>query len=207
MVIMSSAHLSRFYLVTPEPDKGDFSAFLSRLEQVLQSGIRLVQLRARTLNPRRYQALAREVLVMCHRYQALLLLNAIAQQVMEINADGIHLSSIRLMLCKTRPLDHTKLVSVACHSFAQLKQAEYIGADFVTLAPVLPTPMHSHMSVLGWEKFRELAAQTTLPIYAFGGMEKEHLPYAQAQGAYGIAAIRDLWNIYEKEQTCATLTD
>lgn len=35
MAIMSSAHLSRLYLVTPEPDKGDFSAFLSQLEQVL----------------------------------------------------------------------------------------------------------------------------------------------------------------------------
>nr|WP_245725558.1 thiamine phosphate synthase [Pandoraea oxalativorans] len=85
------------------------------------------------------------------------------------------------------------LVSVACHDARQIIHAEQIGADLITLSPVLPTQTHTSAEPLGWAKFRELVALTSIPVYALGGMSVQTLPTSIDAGARGIAAIRGLW--------------
>jgi thiamine-phosphate pyrophosphorylase len=184
--------LPRLYLVTPEPD-GAFSSFIDGLEKTLEAGIRLVQFRAKSLNPASYKKLALEVYACCRQHDAILLLNADPQLVDEIGADGVHLDGARLAACRSRPLAADKLVSAACHSLEQLRKAETIGADMATLSPVLPTASHPEGALLGWESFAALAAQTALPVYALGGMQPGLLELARENGAYGIAGIQAFW--------------
>ncbi|MEM7020282.1 MAG: 8-oxo-dGTP diphosphatase MutT, partial [Pseudomonadota bacterium] len=66
--IVHAAQLPERYLITPEP------LDLTHLEQALQQGIRLVQLRANLLGYEAYQVLAQQVVVLCQRYQARVLL-------------------------------------------------------------------------------------------------------------------------------------
>jgi thiamine-phosphate diphosphorylase len=186
--------LPHLYLVTPEP--GDSPAdFLRQLEASLRHGIRLVQFRAKTMAPASYRALAVDVLACCRQSDALLMLNADPQLLDAVDADGVHLDGARLAACGGRPpvLGSGKLVSAACHSLAQLRQAETIAADFVTLSPVLATASHPDAATLGWDAFAQLTVQTALPIYALGGMHGELLTQAQEHGAYGIAGIQGFW--------------
>ncbi|RXZ37021.1 thiamine phosphate synthase [Oxalobacteraceae bacterium CAVE-383] len=195
----SYASLPHLYLVTPEP--GDSPAdFLRQLEASLRHGIRLVQFRAKTMAPASYRALAIDVLACCRQYDALLLLNADPRLLDEVNADGVHLDGARLEACGNRPpaFGSGKLVGAACHSLAQLRQAEAIAADLVTLSPVLPTASHPGAATLGWEKLAELTAQTALPVYALGGMHADLLAQAQRHGAYGVAGIQAFWGQKEK---------
>jgi len=87
------------------PDLGDTPPvdFLQHLESRLQAGIRLVQLRAKSLGESEYLQLACEAAALCHRYGARLLLNADAAQVVAAGADGVHLSSSALRKCAGRP--------------------------------------------------------------------------------------------------------
>jgi thiamine-phosphate diphosphorylase len=180
------------YLVTPEPDAG-FAEFVRRLEASLAAGVRLVQFRAKTLAPASYRRLAVDVLGRCRQHGAILLLNADPELVDAIDADGVHLDGARLAACSNRPLASGKLVCAACHTIAQLRKAEVIGADFATLSPVLPTASHPEAQPLGWRGFADLAVQTALPVYALGGMHDESLACAWEHGAYGIAGIRGFW--------------
>lgn len=186
--------LPRSYLVTPEPSLNQaFSSFIQHLETTLKSGIRLVQLRAKTLSEAQYIQLAKEVLVCCRYYDARLLLNASIDVVQIVQADGIHLTSTNLMACKNRPLSPELLVSAACHDQHQILRANQIDADLLTLSPVLPTATHPSATPLGWARFRELAALTSIPVYALGGITPHMLNEVRTAGAYGIAAIRSLW--------------
>jgi thiamine-phosphate pyrophosphorylase len=97
------------------------------------------------------------------------------------------------MACKVRPNPGVRLISAACHSVEQLVHAEQIGVDFVTLSPVLLTMSHPDARPLGWDTFSKLAASVSIPIYALGGMSREHLGVAQSKGAYGIAGISGFW--------------
>src|SRR5690606_38360585 len=86
-----------------------------------------------------------------------------------------------------------RLVGVSCHDRSGLEHAARIGADFATLSPVQRTPSHRGVAPLGWERFAEIAAQATLPVFALGGLDVEDIDTARMAGAQGIAAIRGLW--------------
>jgi len=189
------ATLPPTYLVTPEPLPGRPAAdFIAHLERVLETGIRLVQLRAKTLTALQYARLAEQALACCRRYDARLLLNASADVALALQADGVHLTSTRLMACVTRPLPSPLLVSAACHDTPQVLHADRIGVDLLTISPVLPTATHSTAEPLGWPRFRELVVKTSIPVYALGGMSVDTLAQAREAGAHGIAAIRSLWD-------------
>jgi thiamine-phosphate pyrophosphorylase len=181
-------------LVTPEPSDGKpLADFIEDLERALMSGIRLVQLRAKSVTASQYIWLAEQALICCRRHGALLLLNAPCDVTQELHADGVHLTSTRLMACTSRPLPPGLLVSAACHDAYQVQHATRIGADLLTISPVLPTATHTTAKPLGWPRFRELVTLTSIPVYALGGMSVDTLAEAQDAGAHGIAAIRALW--------------
>ena len=182
------------YLITPEPSVSQpLSNFIANLERTLESGIRLVQLRAKTLTETQYIQLAKETLACCRHHNARLLLNAPIDILQTIQADGLHLTSTNLMASETRLLSTEFLVSAACHDVNQVLHANKIGVDLLTLSPVLPTATHTTAKPIGWTRLRELTALTTIPSYALGGIRPDMLNEAREAGAYGIAAIRSLW--------------
>ena len=186
--------LSDILLITPEPPGDErFDLFLDRLHHAVVSGIALVQLRAKTLDAKAYRRLAGEACAVCHRYDARLILNGGFDEPGDVDADGLHLPSARLMTCESRPLARSTLVSAACHSREQLLHAQRIGVDFVTLSPVLPTTSHPGEPALGWPAFRTLAAEVSLPVYALGGMTHDSLSTARTHGAHGVAGISAFW--------------
>lgn len=198
--------LPRQLLVTPDiASRTQIATFASQLAQALARGTRLVQLRNRSLDADGYRALAESALALTHAADAQLILNPphdVADLWLDATngvhagtvplADGWHLTSARLMACHERPAGW-KVVSAACHDAAQLAHATRLGLDFVTLSPVLATATHPDATPLGWPAFTALAAQTSLPVFALGGMRADMLTSARHAGAYGIAAIRAFW--------------
>ncbi len=85
------------------------------------------------------------------------------------------------------------LLAASCHDEREMQMAADIGADFVTLSPVLPTSSHPGAGHLGWDRAAELVAITNLPVYLLGGLSAEDLDRAFQAGAQGIAGISGLW--------------
>ena len=191
--IIRAASLPDRYLITPEPD--ELEVFLQQLDAVLASGIKLVQFRAKKLGDTAWQALAHEVIARCHRAGARCLLNASLERFVTCPADGLHLDSRQLYAHDARPVNKSVLLSASCHTEADIRHAESLGADFIVLSPVQATASHPDAEPLGWERFHELSDRATMPVYALGGMRPEDLNTSFSYGAQGIAAIRALWMI------------
>lgn len=190
--VVTALRLPSTYLVTGEP-AGNRELFLHRLRLSLQAGVRLVQLRAKGLNRLSFQALAQEAQRLCLEYDAIFLVNTSPAQAVELNANGVHLTSKRLMGLSQRPLAPPLWVAASCHSAAQLYYAAQIGVDFAVLGPIFTTPSHPGAPFLGWDRFQALVEPIPIPVYALGGVGPEHLEQAWSCGAQGIAAIRALW--------------
>ncbi len=198
--IVTAVRLPSRYLITPEPSPNT-QEFLYHLERSLRSGIRLVQLRAKTLGETAYTELARRVLPVCHAHQAQLILNAAPALVEEVGADGVHLDSARLMSLHKRPFISSGIssgrarlwVGASCHNARELIHAGHIGADFAVVSPVRETASHPDAQSLGWTGLRELTALAVIPVYALGGMTQRHVTQAYEHGAQGIAGISSLW--------------
>jgi 8-oxo-dGTP diphosphatase len=190
--ILKALILPELYLITPEPGYDDAS-FLDCLKAALRQGIRLVQLRAPALEVSRYCELAAATIQCCHAHGARLLINGEPEWAMRLNADGVHLNSVRLRATHTRPLPKHYLVAASCHDQGEIARANAIDADLAVVAPVKATPSHPDAKPLGWRVFQDLCADATMPVYALGGMSASDLRLAKRSGGQGIAAIRALW--------------
>lgn len=195
--IIRAIQLPSLYLITPEPS--DTPSFLAQLEASLKRGVRLVQLRCKSLAPDDYFRLAQKTLRLCQTYRAELLLNTEPAWVEKLGAHGVHLDSARLMNLSERPLPPGYRVAASCHTPNEIIQAGRLGLDFILLSPVRLTASHPDARPLGWQRFFELSETSPCPVYALGGMEPRHLPLTWAHGAQGIAAIRGLWGEIGKD--------
>ena len=115
-------------------------------------------------------------------------LNELQQQTIR----SIHLKQSQLMAVQPGQLMRGYRYIAACHDLAALQQAEQVGCEAALLSPVLATQTHPDTSPLGWEQFKQMAAQVQIPVFALGGLKTEDLSYAQSQHAYGIAGIRNI---------------
>lgn len=186
--IVTALELPVNYWITPDPV--DTEAWLSQLERVLQSGIKLIQLRATNLGADEYERLAKKAIQQSHHYKAKILLNANPDVAVELGADGVHLNTRRLINLTQRPLPKNYCVAASCHNADELKQAQKLAADFAVLGPVKETLSHPDRAVMGWQQFSEQTSNVNLPVYALGGLTDADKEIAWQAGAQGIAAMR-----------------
>ncbi len=190
--ILRAVMLPTEYLITGE--EADDERFEALLERALrEDNIRLVQLRAKSLDDAAYVARAERALKLCREFGAKLLLNGEPALLDQVDADGIHLTSARLMQLDRRPIAENKWLSASTHDQKQLSQAAVLGCDFVTLSPLRTTPSHPEVAPMGWHDFQQLVERAGMPVFALGGMTRFDANHARAVGAQGIASIRDFW--------------
>ena len=190
--ILKALALPSRCLITPEPV--DASSFLKALKNSLLAGVRLVQLRAKSLDEERYLSLAQQVEALCHEFSATLILNTSVEVFQKTNADGLHLSAEHLMALSTRPVEKRVLLSAACHTIEEVAQANRLELDLIFVSPVEKTLSHPGTAPIGWKGLYELSDPANMPVYALGGMESNDVDKARRYGAQGIAAIRALWH-------------
>ena len=170
--------------------------FLSRLEARLRGGLKLIQIREKTLAPQAAAEFARCAVALARAHGAKVLVNSDAALAREVGADGVHLTAEQLRSAPARP--DFPWCGASCHSSKELRRAEALGVDFVVLGPVRATPSHPDAVPLGWERFREIAAGAAVPVYALGGIVTRDLEQALSCGAHGIAMVRGSWGNGEK---------
>lgn len=193
------------YVITPSvvPSLKNYVQYLTK---ILEEGFQLIQFRSKPVNRDAYLSLLETTLQITQSYAAKVLVN------MDLDNDlltrfpeiaGVHLNSSILRELKDTFLMKKMINRIAknywlaasCHNAEELKQAEMINVNFVTLSPVLPTLSHPEAPAMGWKLFKNLCQTIHLPVYALGGMNKTDLQQAKAHGGYGIAGIRTYWEI------------
>ena len=196
--IVRALNLPAFYLITDSHRYGK-STMLGLIARALHAGAGLLQVREPHMPHDEYAEFARQVCALAHARGARVLLNAGPDLVSECGADGMQLSSRRLMATSTRPLPLPYLVAASCHNHTELTRAASLGADFSLLSPVLPTTSHPDTPALGWEEFARMRLQSDIPVYALGGMQTQHLSEARSHGAQGLAMIGGIWDAFSIE--------
>lgn len=188
--IMQALALPNIYAITNLSEMGK-GPFLKALAQALDQGLQLLQIREKQLTQDELAAFTHEVLTLCVPYQAKVMLNGDVDMALQWGVHGVHLTSHALMQLQQKPSG--MMVAAACHDTQQLAQAAQLGLDFVVLSPVLATPSHPDATPFGWDVFKAMIENYSVPTYALGGMQAQHLSIALSCGARGIAMQRGLW--------------
>jgi thiamine-phosphate pyrophosphorylase len=129
-----------------------------------------------------------------------LLINSRADVALAAGADGVHLTSgpDELTPAQVRRLFvraglAPPVVSISCHTLAELRRATAAGVDLILFGPVFEKRVRGELVTdgLGLEALGEgcrLAAPT--PVLALGGITAANAPVCLQAGAAGIAGIR-----------------
>ena len=188
--VLRALRLPPLYAITCAEDVGE-AAFVPRAERALAAGVRLLQVRDRTWDPARREALARRIVALAARCGAKVLWNGEAGLARTLGCAGVHWTSRALAAAASRPRD--LIVAASCHTHDDVTRASALDLDFVVLGPVLATPTHPDATPLGWDGFAHAARETRVPIYALGGLTVDDLDAAIAHGAHGVASRRGAW--------------
>jgi 8-oxo-dGTP diphosphatase len=181
--VLASLALPEEYAIT-DAERFGFEDQLKRLSARLGKGLKLIQVRDKNLPDR--TGFARRVVELARRHGAKVLVNGGPAV-----GDGIHFTARQLMALEQRPA--AGLAAASCHTREELERAMALGLDFAVLGPVQPTASHEGVPTLGWEGFGGIARGASLPVYAIGGLRKEHLEDAWRAGAHGLAMITGSW--------------
>jgi 8-oxo-dGTP diphosphatase len=188
--ILRALELPALYAISNVSEIG-LARFLTGLQAKLDNGLKLIQLREKSLAREELFSLSGRVLTLARAYGAKVLINHDVALAQEVGADGVHLTSTQLRELKVRP--DLNWCAASCHSVEELRRAEMLGCDFAVLSPVLPTQSHPGAPHLGWEGFAGITEGSAIPVYALGGLKPGDMQTAWRHGAQGIALLRQAW--------------
>ena len=107
-------------------------------------------------------------------------------------AHGVQLGAGDLTPADARRVLLHGWIGRSVHSADEARAAVEEGADFLVLGSIYETPSHPSRAAVGIGLLSE-ATMLGLPVIAIGGITPERVPELKAAGAYGVAAIRALW--------------
>ncbi len=188
--ILRALSLPTLYAISNVQELGE-DEFMRRLEAALHNGLGLVQLREKDYSLERMRALALKMLPLIRQHDARLIINADIELSREIGADGVQLTGAQLAGLNERP--DVGWCAASCHNAEELRRAEQLGCDFALLSPVLATRSHRGAPHLGWQNFASIAAGSSIPVYALGGLKPADMQTAWRHGAHGISLLRQAW--------------
>ena len=108
---------------------------------------------------------------------------------------GVQLGHGSLPVSAARALNPLWWIGVSVHGLAEAEAARLSGADYLVVGPVFATASHPGRAPLGLATLQQIVvAAADLPVVAIGGMTAERVREVRGAGAYGVAAIRALWD-------------
>lgn len=186
--------LPDIYLITDRHQIYRKGHFLETIEELLQAGVQMIQLREKDLSAAEVFPLAKDLRSLTLRYNSLLLINDRIDLALAVNADGVHLGHHSLPTQVARKILGSKcLIGASTHSIAEIDLASQQGADFVTYGPIYFTPSKAaYGNPVGVQSLNDICINSTVPVYALGGIREENAPDTLKSGVYGIATISAL---------------
>jgi thiamine-phosphate pyrophosphorylase len=133
------------------------------------------------------------------RFPTRLLINNCLRAAIETQAHGVHLPSNSSVLpaeVRRRYAVHSlprPIVTVSCHSLAEIQIAQRNHADAILFSPVFGKTVEGQKVTppAGLEALKAACeAAAPIPVYALGGVTEENAPLCIKAGAAGIAGIR-----------------
>lgn len=179
--------LDNFKLVCVTARKLCGDDFIKRLEKISKN-CDLIILREKDLTEEEYFSLGEKFLNVCSNGRAVPVLHCFWKKALELHHDKIHLS---LKDFRENPQIREKfsLVGVSIHSPEEAKEAEALGADYVTAGHIFETDCKKGLKGRGLEFLRQVSQGVSIPVYAIGGISAENMEPVREAGANGVCIM------------------
>ncbi len=193
------------YAVTDRAWLGE-RTLAQQVEQALEGGVTMLQLREKHLDREAFRAEALELKALCRAYRVPFLINDDVELALEVDADGVHVGQEDMEAGRARALlGADKIVGVSAHTVAEALSAQAAGADYLGLGAVFPTGTKTDVDVLSRQTLREICAAVDIPCVAIGGIGPDNLLELAGCGLAGVSVVSAIFAQREIQSACRTL--
>jgi thiamine-phosphate pyrophosphorylase len=178
---------------------------LNNIKDVLEAGVRLVQLRLKNIDHQVYEEYAHKAKELCKPYNAQLIINDNPLVAGKCNADAVHLGLDDMRIDEARKHLNRTIIGGTANTYEHVKQRCAEQVHYIGLGPYRFTTTKEKLSpVLGMEGYAKIIKQMRednlrTPVYAIGGIELKDIKDIVGTGVYGIAVSGLLTHSKDKQ--------
>lgn len=177
------------YLVT-NSDHLTQEPFLRVVEEALQNGVTLLQLREKDKDGREFYEEALAVKELAKRYHVPLLIDDRIDVALAVDADGVHVGQSDLPVSVARKLlGPNKIVGATAKTVAQALEAQEQGADYLGTGAIFPTQTKAAAISTSVGTLSEVCRAVHIPVVAIGGLKQDNLSILEGCPISGIAVV------------------
>lgn len=174
-----------YLLLSSDQCNGDVEHVLT---EAIAGGIRIVQIREKSMPDRELLNYARRVRRITRASGTLMIMNDRPDLAALCEADGVHVGQEELSVRDVRRIVGPGcLIGVSTHSIEQARNAVLDGASCIGVGPVFKSGTKSFDEFAGLGIVREVAAEIQLPWFPIGGIDHSNVDQVVAAGASRIA--------------------
>ncbi len=163
------------------------------LEQMLEGGVDIIQLRAKNVPLPEVGTLARELHPLARTAEIPFILNDAPALAGELGLEGAHVGQDDLAISEARRLI-PGILGLSTHSVEQAVTAARPAnsedrPDYIGFGPLFATPTKPDYTPIGTEEIRRVHELVDLPIFCIGGIKRENLEAVVAAGARRVVIV------------------
>ena len=163
------------------------------LEQMIEGGVDLIQLRGKNKSIRELIDLSAELHELTAKSSTPLIVNDHAEIAKRVPVEGVHVGQDDDPIEIVRQgVGRDLLIGKSTHSLEQAHAAEREGADYIGFGPIFMTPTKPDYAPIGLEDVRRVHAEVNLPIFCIGGINVDNLQSVIDAGAKRVVMVSAL---------------
>lgn len=184
----------RLYAVTDRTWAADGDALLRQIENAVDGGASVVQLREKHLDQAAFLAEAERFVALCRRRGAVSIINDSVDIAVKSGADGVHLGQADLEAGSARrALGPDKILGVSAHSVEEALRAQAAGADYLGVGAAFATGTKADAKPISRQTIRAITAAVDIPVVAIGGITRDNILELKDCGLAGAAVVSALF--------------
>lgn len=193
------------YAVTDRSWVGQYT-LLQQIEQALEGGVTMIQLREKNLNEEEFVKEAIEAKKICDRYGVPLIINDNVDVALKSGADGVHVGIEDMSVGEIRKKAGAEfIIGATAKTVEQAQTAEKAGANYLGVGAVFPSPTKKNAIRITKEQLKEITSSVSIPAVAIGGITFDNISEIQGGGMCGVAVVSAVFGAENIPEACRKL--
>ena len=186
----------------------DKKMFFEKIEEALQGGVTILQLREKELDEDSFINEAIEVKNICRKHGVPLIINDNVNVALKSGADGVHVGIEDMPIDEIRrTVPDSFIIGATCKTVEQAQSAERLGADYMGVGAVFPSPTKKNAVRITREQLKEICASVSIPAVAIGGITLENVDELKGGGMSGIAVVSAVFSADDIQKAASLLKE
>jgi thiamine-phosphate pyrophosphorylase len=158
--------------------------FINKIDDITAGDLYALILREKDLSENEYEVLAEKVLDICNKNNKKCIFHTYIDVAERLGNRRIHLTMEDLRKNADR-LKNFDVVGASTHSVEEAKEAEKLGATYITASHIYATDCKKGLEPRGTDFLKEVCLAVDIPVFALGGINAENIEDCVKVGAEG----------------------